>query len=84
MLLSLSVSRGRQSAIPDPLAPLTTQHYFHGVISRVEAEALLENEGEFLVRESSKIPGQFVLTGVSHDGLQHLLLMDKAGMVCVS
>jgi hypothetical protein len=65
----------------DPLAPLPQQQYFHGVISRVEAEALLEAEGEFLVRESGKMAGQFVLTGMSHEGPQHLLLMDKSGMV---
>lgn len=47
----------------------------------MEAEALLETEGEFLVRESGKIPGQFVLTGMSHNGPQHLLLMDKTGRV---
>ena len=66
---------------PDPLAPLPQQLYFHGRISRTEAEALVETEGEFLVRESSKIPGQFVLTGLSHDGPQHLLLMDRTGKV---
>ena len=70
----------RRSGPPDPLS---SQPYYHGVISRVEAEALLENEGEFLVRESSKIACQFVLTGMSHEGPQHLLLMDKTGRVGV-
>ena len=76
-----TTSGSPQPAPLDPLAPLPTQPYFHGVISRVEAEALVETEGEFLVRESSKIPGQLVLTGKSHDGPQHLLLMDKSGRV---
>ena len=50
----------------------------------MEAEGLLDGEGEFLVRESTKMPGQFVLTGLSPDGPQHLLLMDKSGKVCAS
>ena len=49
----------------------------------MEAEGLLEIEGEFLVRESTKITGQFVLTGMAHSEPQHLLLMDKTGKVCV-
>ena len=72
-----------QQPLPGPLDPLPTQHYFHGRISRVEAEGLLEIEGEFLVRESTKIMGQFVLTGMAHSEPQHLLLMDKTGKVCV-
>ena len=49
----------------------------------MEAEALLESDGEFLVRESTKIEGQFVLSGMALGGAQHLLLMDKAGKVCL-
>ena len=49
-------------------------------ISGVESEALLETEGEFLVRESTKIQGQFALSGIAQGGAQHLL-MDRAGKV---
>ena len=42
---------------------------------------MLSTNGEFLVRESTKKPGQFVLTGMSHGHPQHLLLMDKQGKV---
>ena len=65
----------------DPLGPLPQQKYYHGSIRRVEAEALLVSDGEFLVRESSKNPGQFVLTGMAKGLPQHLLLMDKYGKV---
>ena len=61
----------------DPLNPLKKQLYFHSTISREEAEGMLSTNGEFLVRESTKKPGQFVLTGMSHGHPQHLLLMDK-------
>ena len=65
----------------DPLGPLTQQQYFHGAMSRVEAEALLMKDGEFLIRESTKKPGQYVLTGMAAGKSQHLLLMDKEGRV---
>ena len=57
------------------------QLYFHGRISRSDAEALVKNDGDFLVRESINKPGQYVLTGLSNGRSQHLLLMDKSGKV---
>ena len=69
------------TALPEPPAPLPRQKYFHGSISRIEAEALLEKDGQFLIRESSKRPGQYVLTGMANGQPQHLLLMDKEGRV---
>ena len=68
-------------ALPEPLTPLPRQKYFHGCISRIESEALLEKDGQFLIRESSKRPGQYVLTGMANGQPQHLLLMDKDGKV---
>ncbi len=38
-------------------------------------------DGEYLIRESSKKPGQYVLTGMASGKVQHLLLMDKQGKV---
>ena len=70
------------SSLPDPLAPLPQQKYYHGALSRVEAEAMLVADGEFLVRESTKRVGQYVLTGMAAGKAQHLLLMDKDGRVC--
>lgn len=40
-------------------------------------------DGEFLIRESTKKMGQFVLTGMATGKPQHLLLMDKEGRVSV-
>lgn len=84
----LDVGQLKQALPPSPplssvdvAAPLPHQPYFHGSITRIEAEALLEREGQFLIRESTKKPGQFVLTGMADDRAQHLLLMDRYGKV---
>lgn len=65
----------------DPLAPLTVQPYFHGRIPRPNAEGLVLCNGDYLVRESTNKPGQYVLTGRSSGAPQHLLLIDKNGRV---
>lgn len=65
----------------DPYAPLHLQSYFHGQIPRAKAESLVRDDGDFLVRESSNKPGQYVLTGLSNGRSQHLLLIDKSGKV---
>ena len=51
-------------------------------MSRAEAELLLEDEGDFLVRESTSKAGQYVLTGVQNGHPRHLLLVDPEGKVC--
>lgn len=76
-----------QSALPSPppTSPgpdsLRDSEWFHGEISRAEAELLLEDEGDFLVRESKSQPGQFVLSGVQGGHPRHLLLVDPQGQV---
>ncbi len=65
----------------DPCAPLHVQPYFHGRIARPNAESLVREDGDFLVRESTNKPGQYVLTGLSNGRPQHLLLIDKSGKV---
>ena len=50
-------------------------------MERIEAEAMLEKNGDFLVRESKKKQGQYVLTALAVDKPQHLLLVDSAGKV---
>ena len=66
-----------------PLDPtsLQAQDWFHGQIPRDEAEAILEEDGEFLVRESTTQAGQFVLTGMDAHVVKHLLLVDPEGVV---
>ena len=75
--------------IPSPSLPqppthrslLAVEDWFHGPISRLEAEQLLRQDGDFLVRESHQTPGQFVLTGMQGLSRKHLLLVDPQGVV---
>uniref|UniRef100_A0A8C5EXS4 SHC-transforming protein 3 n=1 Tax=Gouania willdenowi TaxID=441366 RepID=A0A8C5EXS4_GOUWI len=55
--------------------------WYHGKMSRRDAEKLLKDDGDFLVRKSTTNPGSYVLTGM-HNGLaKHLLLVDPEGTV---
>ena len=63
--------------------PLELEVWYHGHLSRAEAELLLEDEGDFLVRESKSKAGQYVLSGVQRGQPRHLLLVDPEGKVCV-
>lgn len=63
---------------------LQTETWFHGVITRIAAEQLLVNDGDFLVRESETKPGQYVLTGLQDAKPRHLLLMDPNGVVSIN
>lgn len=60
---------------------LQGESWFHGKLSRREAEALLQLNGDFLVRESTTTPGQYVLTGLQSGQPKHLLLVDPEGVV---
>ncbi|ELK02808.1 SHC-transforming protein 1 [Pteropus alecto] len=60
---------------------LRGEPWFHGKLSRREAEALLQLDGDFLVRESTTTPGQYVLTGLQSGQPKHLLLVDPEGVV---
>ncbi|XP_045481876.1 SHC-transforming protein 3 [Harmonia axyridis] len=66
---------------PKHLAQLQNEIWFHGQISRAEAEKLLENDGDFLVRESPNSEAQFVLSGMQDNTKKHLLLIDPEGVV---
>jgi SHC-transforming protein 1 len=69
------------SLFPDSHDSLNNEKWFHGIISRVYAESLLKNDGDFLVRESQNTRGQFVLTGMNFSQPKHLLLIDPEGRV---
>ena len=72
---------------PTPVTGIDVDHdlmahdWFHGILSRDEAENILEEDGEFLVRESSTQPGQYVLSGMENRRVKHLLLVDPEGVV---
>ncbi|XP_034934049.1 SHC-transforming protein 1 [Chelonus insularis] len=60
---------------------LKLEVWYHGSVSRSEAEAMLTKDGDFLVRESQGSPGQYVLTGMNNGTPKHLLLIDPEGVV---
>ncbi|KAL2088910.1 hypothetical protein ACEWY4_015809 [Coilia grayii] len=61
--------------------PLSGEGWYHGRLSRREAESRLAHSGDFLVRESCSAPGQYVLSGLQGAAAKHLLLMDPEGTV---
>ncbi|KAF3690974.1 SHC-transforming protein 2 [Channa argus] len=68
-----------------PVAPneeqLRREPWYHSRMSRRDAEKLLVRDGDFLVRESTTNPGQYVLTGMNRGLPKHLLLVDPQGVV---
>ncbi|XP_069074478.1 SHC-transforming protein 1 isoform X3 [Pleurodeles waltl] len=60
---------------------LKCEPWYHGKMSRKDAEKLLKGNGDFLVRESTTTPGQYVLTGLQNSQPKHLLLVDPEGVV---
>eukprot|EP00112_Aurelia_sp_Birch-Aquarium-sp1_P004083 Seg1464.8 transcript_id=Seg1464.8/GoldUCD/mRNA.D3Y31 product="SHC-transforming protein 1" protein_id=Seg1464.8/GoldUCD/D3Y31 len=60
---------------------LNDKAWFHGNISRIDAEMLIEADGQYLVRESSSSKGQYVLSGMKDSQHRHLLLVDPKGQV---
>ncbi|XP_042294821.1 SHC-transforming protein 1 isoform X2 [Sceloporus undulatus] len=60
---------------------LRREPWYHGQMNRKEAEKLLQANGDFLVRESTTTPGQYVLTGLQGGQPKHLLLVDPEGVV---
>ncbi|XP_057181646.1 SHC-transforming protein 2 isoform X1 [Triplophysa rosa] len=68
-----------------PVAPtedqLRREVWYHGRMSRRDAESLLGRDGDFLVRDSATNPGQYVLTGMQCGLPKHLLLVDPEGVV---
>ncbi|KAG8146832.1 hypothetical protein E2320_013930, partial [Naja naja] len=59
---------------------LRRESWYHGQMSRKESEKLLQANGDFLVRESTTTPGQYVLTGLQGGHPKHLLLVDPEGV----
>uniref|UniRef100_A0A0M3HTJ9 SH2 domain-containing protein n=1 Tax=Ascaris lumbricoides TaxID=6252 RepID=A0A0M3HTJ9_ASCLU len=56
---------------------LEREPWFHGEIDRTRAEALLHNEGDFLVRMSRNTARNFVLSGIANSVPKHFLLLDE-------
>ncbi|KAJ7986842.1 hypothetical protein DPEC_G00332600 [Dallia pectoralis] len=60
---------------------LEGQAWYHREMSRRDAEKLLLDDGDFLVRTSTTNPGSYVLTGMHNGMAKHLLLVDPEGTV---
>ncbi|XP_064013732.1 SHC-transforming protein 4 isoform X2 [Pogoniulus pusillus] len=69
------------SLLPQIKQQLKNEDCFHGKLNRKAAESLLVNDGDFLVRESTTSPGQYVLSGLQGGQAKHLLLVDPEGKV---
>ncbi|KAI6178543.1 SHC-transforming protein 1 isoform X2 [Aphelenchoides besseyi] len=63
---------------------LHNEVWFHGILSREAAESRLTKDGQFLVRQSSNIPGQIVLTGRENGLPKHICLIDQQGRLITS
>uniref|UniRef100_A0A8C7YCD0 Tyrosine-protein kinase n=1 Tax=Oryzias sinensis TaxID=183150 RepID=A0A8C7YCD0_9TELE len=62
------------SVIPTSERPLAEQEWYHGAIPRTEAQELLRQQGDFLVRESHGKPGEYVLSVFSDDQRRHFII----------
>ncbi|XP_027023807.1 tyrosine-protein kinase Fer isoform X1 [Tachysurus fulvidraco] len=54
--------------------PLGEQEWYHGAIPRTEAQELLKQQGDFLVRESHGKPGEYVLSVFSDAQCRHFII----------
>nr|XP_027783494.1 tyrosine-protein kinase Fer isoform X1 [Marmota flaviventris] len=66
------------SALSDVISisekPLAEQDWYHGAIPRIEAQDLLKQQGDFLVRESHGKPGEYVLSVYSDGQRRHFII----------
>lgn len=60
--------------IPTSEKPLGEQEWYHGAIPRIEAQELLKQQGDFLVRESHGKPGEYVLSVFSDAQRRHFII----------
>lgn len=54
--------------------PLAEHDWYHGAIPRIEAQELLRQQGDFLVRESHGKPGEYVLSVYSDGQRRHFII----------
>ncbi|ELK11549.1 Proto-oncogene tyrosine-protein kinase FER [Pteropus alecto] len=60
--------------VPVSEKPLAEQDWYHGAIPRIEAQDLLKQQGDFLVRESHGKPGEYVLSVYSDGQRRHFII----------
>ncbi|CAH3034749.1 unnamed protein product [Porites lobata] len=59
---------------PEDNLPLQEELWFHGTIDRKDIPERLKNNGDYLVRESSTKPGQFVLSTRFEGAIKHFII----------
>lgn len=60
---------------------LEKMHWFHGLLTRDNAEKMLMSDGDYLVRETNKAERQYVLSGKYKGECRHIFLVDPSGVV---
>lgn len=60
--------------VPSSERPLAEQDWYHGAVPRIEAQELLKQQGDFLVRESHGKPGEYVLSVYSEGQRRHFII----------
>ncbi|XP_032873284.1 tyrosine-protein kinase Fer isoform X1 [Amblyraja radiata] len=60
--------------VPSSERPLPEQDWYHGAVPRIEAQELLKQQGDFLVRESHGKPGEYVLSVYSEGQRRHFII----------
>lgn len=55
--------------------------WFHGLLTRDNAEKVLVKDGDYLVRETNKAERQYVLSGRYKGECRHIFLVDPSGVV---
>lgn len=55
--------------------------WYHGMMTRENAEKLLKHDGDYLVRKSNKAENQYILSGRYQGECRHILLVDPNGVV---
>lgn len=64
---SVKESKEQRQPLFDTSKDVREHEWYHGAVPRIEANNLLKEDGDFLLRESQNSPGDFVLS-VKHDG----------------
>ncbi|CAK8691833.1 unnamed protein product [Clavelina lepadiformis] len=57
--------------------PLQDQSWFHGAISRGVAESLLRNSGDFLIKQSTQNPNNFILSFKAGHVVRHIKITEN-------
>lgn len=64
----------------NPSASIESQPWFHGVLNRSQAEELLLEDGDFLVRENASLPVSYTLS-MRHEGAYEHMLIGSADVL---